>query len=185
MAARNNTHTLLLLALAIGMFAFAFALVPLYNVFCEITGINGKTGDQAALIEEINRPAPGTERTVTIELLGDVARGMPWEFRPVEDEITVRAGEMKTTSFYARNRSPRTVIGQAVPSVSPGQAARYLKKLECFCFEQQELAAGEEVEMGVSFILDAEMPSDITELTLSYTMFFVGDQVDAVAHNHE
>jgi len=185
MSRRSTKHTLLLLALAGGMFGFAFALVPLYNVFCEITGINGKTSDQAALLEEIDRPAAGAAREVRIGLLADVARGMPWEFRPLEETISVRSGEMTTTAFLVRNRSHKSITGQAVPSVSPGQAARYLRKLECFCFEQQELAAGEELEMSVSFILDAGMPADIEELTLSYTMFFVSENADTVAHNHE
>jgi cytochrome c oxidase assembly protein subunit 11 len=85
-----------------------------------------------------------------------------------------------------RNRANRTVTGQAVPSVSPGQAALYLKKIECFCFEQQELPAGGELEMGVSFIVAADLPADINELTLSYTMFLVGDITpEQIASHHE
>ncbi len=167
--------TFLLVGLAVGMFGFAFALVPLYDVFCEITGLNGKTSAQAALVEEVERATQDGDREVTIELLGKVARGLSWEFRPLDAEITVRAGEMKTTAFYARNRSQKTIVAQAVPSVSPGQAAQYLKKLECFCFEQQELAPGADTEMAVSFILDGELPAEINELTLSYTMFLVSD----------
>ena len=173
----RRRHTLLLAGLAVGMFGFAFALVPLYNVFCEITGLNGKTSAQAALFEEIETAQAQTDREVTIELLGKVARGMPWEFRPLQDEIVVRPGEMSTTRFYVRNRSHKTVTGQAVPSVSPGQGALYMKKMECFCFEQQELAPGGEMEMGVSFVVDAELPADITELTLSYTMFNISDEM--------
>jgi len=171
--------------LAVGMFGFAFALVPLYNVFCEITGLNGRTSTQAALLEEIEFATVPIDRTVTIGFLASAARGMPWEFRPVDNELVVRPGELNTATFYVRNRSHLTVTGQAVPSVTPGQAALYLKKIECFCFEQQELSPNEEMEMRVSFIIDADMPSDIGELTLSYTMFHVSDAPNEhmVGHN--
>ena len=178
------------MAIAAGMFAFAFALVPLSDVFCEITGLNGKTAGQAALREEIATSSQQADREVTVEFLAQAARGMPWEFRPTENRTVVRPGELYNTTFYVRNRARQTVTGQAVPSVSPGQAARYMKKLECFCFEQQELAAGAEMEMGVSFVVDAQLPGDITELTLSYTMFRIHDvgpaHEDAAAHHeHE
>jgi cytochrome c oxidase assembly protein subunit 11 len=175
----RKKQTLLLFALAAGMFGFAFALVPLYDVFCEITGLNGKTAGQAALLDEIATPVR-QDRPITIEFLAQSARGLPWEFRPTESRLLVHPGELRHTTFFVRNRSQHAVTGQAVPSVSPGQAARYLKKLECFCFEQQELPAGGEMEMGVSFMVDAKLPSDISELTLSYTMFRIED----VEHEH-
>ena len=171
----GNKHTFLLVALAVGMFGFAFALVPLYNVFCEITGLNGKTSSRAVSSEEIAASAQQADRQITIEFLAQSARGMPWEFRPIEDRLVVRPGELHATTFYVRNRAPQMVTGQAVPSVSPGLAAQYLKKLECFCFEQQELPAGGEMEMGVSFLVDSNLPADIKELTLSYTMFRIED----------
>lgn len=180
----KKRHTTLLLALAVGMFGFAFALVPLYDVFCEITGLNGKTSGQAELLAEIDRSAAQEDREVKIEFLASVARGMSWEFRPMDKEIIVRPGTMNKTTFFVRNRSNKTVIGQAVPSVSPGQAAQYLKKIECFCFEQQELMAGAEMEMGVTFYVDAELPAHINELTLSYTMFLVSDLVGSNEHEH-
>ena len=174
------------MALATGMFAFAFALVPLYDVICDITGLNGRTTTQAALLEEITPSATPQDREVRVEFLAKAARGLPWEFRPLESEMTVRIGEMNLATFYVRNRSHSPITGQAVPSVAPGQAALYLKKIECFCFEQQELAAGAEMEMAVSFSVDAELPADISQLTLSYTMFNVGDvEHQHVASNHE
>ncbi len=182
----QKKHTFLLLALAVGMFGFTFALVPLYAVFCEITGLNGKTSNQAALIEEIEASSVPADRQVTIEFLASVNRGLAWEFRPLEAKLVVRPGEMHTTTFFARNRAQETLTGQAVPSVSPGQAAKYLKKIECFCFEQQELAAGDEIEMGVSFFVDADLPASIRELTLSYTMFRVGGvEHEQMANHHE
>ena len=181
MSQRNKKPALMLAALAVGMFGFAFALVPLYDVFCEITGLNGKTSTQAALLEEIDESTLPIDREVTIEFLAKVARGMPWEFRPVDSKLVVRLGEMNTTTFFVRNQIQKTTTGQAVPSISPGQAALYVKKIECFCFEQQELPPGGEMEMGVSFYVDADLPAEINELTLSYTMF----HVDEVKHEHE
>ena len=174
------------MALATGMFGFAFALVPLYNVICDITGLNGRTTTQVTLQQEIIQPATPQDRQVRIEFLAKAARGMPWDFRPLENEMTVRVGEMNTAKFYIRNRAHTAVTGQAVPSVAPGLAALHLKKIECFCFEQQELSAGGEMEMSVSFYVDAELPADISQLTLSYTMFNIGDvEHNHVASNHE
>lgn len=182
----KNRHTLLLIGLAVGMFGFAFALVPLYNVFCEITGLNGKTSAQAALIDEIEAAVVPVDREVTIQFLAKAARGMPWEFRPVKDELIVRPGDMHTAMFYVRNLAHQSVIGQAVPSVSPGQAALYLRKIECFCFERQELPASGEMEMLVRFYVDPELPAEINELTLSYTMFNVSDvEATQMAGQHE
>jgi cytochrome c oxidase assembly protein subunit 11 len=177
---RNKKPALMLAALAVCMFGFAFALVPLYNVFCEITGFNGRASGQAALLEEIGNSAVSPDREVKIEFLAKVARGMPWEFRPVDSELIVRPGEMNTTTYFVRNLVQKTVTGQAVPSISPGQAAQYVKKIECFCFEQQELPAGGEMEMSVSFFIDTDLPEEINELTLSYTMFHVDD----IPHDH-
>lgn len=199
---RNTRHTLLLAGLAVGMFGFAFALVPLYNVICEVTGLNGRTAAQAALAEEVaaalapddGAAGPEITREIRIGLLAKTARGMPWEFRPLDDTLVVQPGKMHTTKFYVRNRSHKSVTGQAVPSVAPGQAALYLKKIECFCFEEQELGPGGDMEMGVSFTVDADLPADIHEVTLSYTMFNVTSDtmsdetaaaVDHTAGHHE
>ena len=181
----NKKIALRLVFLAAGMFGFAFALVPLYDVICDITGLNGRTTSQVALQEEITPSAAPGDRQVRIEFLAKSARGMPWDFRPLESEMSVRVGEMNLATFYVRNRADVTVTGQAVPSVAPGQAALYLKKIECFCFEQQELAAGGEMEMGVSFYVDAELPADISQLTLSYTMFNVVDAEHQPMASHQ
>ncbi|TDJ45677.1 MAG: cytochrome c oxidase assembly protein [Gammaproteobacteria bacterium] len=165
---RQRKHTALLLLVAVGMFGFAFALVPLYNVFCELTGINGKTSGQAAVSVQTS---PILEREVTIQFLAHVGRGMPWEFRPMESRLRVRLGEVNETRFYVRNHANQAVTGQAVPSVAPGLAARYLHKIECFCFTQQTLEAGEEMEMLVKFYMGVDLPADINTLSLSYALF--------------
>ena len=177
---RNSPRksVVLLVSLALGMFGFAYALVPLYEVFCEVTGFNGKTSSRAA--DPANIPdarLASSDREVTIQFLAHVANGMPWEFRPTEHQLRVRLGEINTTHYYARNRAAQAVTGQAVPSVSPGYAAKYLHKVECFCFTQQHLEAGEEQEMPVRFYLDAELPEEVHTLSLSYTLFKVPDRV--------
>lgn len=177
--ARLRKHTALLAVVAVGMFGFAFALVPLYNIFCEITGLNGKTSGQAATSVPVAAVASSSasetvEREVTIQFLSQVSRGMPWEFRPTESRLRVRLGEVTETTYYARNFASQTFTGQAVPSVTPGYAARYLHKVECFCFTQQHLEPSEELDMPVYFYVGEDLPSDIGTLTLSYTMYPVG-----------
>ena len=181
MSKRNNRQRrriALLLLLAGGMFGFAFALVPLYNVFCEIMGLNGRTSGQAASVEQI---AEISDREVTIQFSAQVARGMPWEFRPTENQMRVRLGEVNTTEYYARNRASDTVTGQAVPSVAPGLAAPYLHKIECFCFTQQHLDGNAEIDKPVQFYVDPDLPEDVGTLSLSYTMFRVPDAAVVVS----
>ena len=164
----QRKHTALLLMVAVGMFGFAFALVPLYETFCELTGLNGKTSGQVAYEAP---QAPLDDRLVTIQFLAQVGNGMPWEFRPMERQLLVRPGTRYTTEFYVRNRASQPVTGQAIPSVSPGLAASHLHKTECFCFTQQQLDGGEEMEMPVTFFIDTDLPEDINTLSLSYTLF--------------
>ena len=189
---RQRRHTSLLLLLAAGMFGFAFALVPLYEVFCEVTGLNGKTGGRTtASMQSLLLDNKGDEkgkaaidRTVTIQFFAQVGNGMPWEFRPTERQLRVRPGESYTTRFYVRNRANQAVTGQAVPSVSPGVAALHLHKTECFCFTQQRLEAGAEMEMPVTFIVDNELPEEIQTFSLSYTLYRA-DEEEAVGKNLE
>lgn len=174
----QRKHTALLVALAVGMFGFAFALVPLYNVFCELTGLNGKTSSQAAATEP---RAEDSDREVTIQFLAQVGKGVPWEFRPTETQLRVRLGEINKTWFYVRNRDIDPVVGQAVPSVAPGFAAQHLHKIECFCFIQQRLDGGAEMEMPVRFYVDTDLPSEVRTLTLSYTLFRVNSAQSVAA----
>ena len=171
----------LLGVLAIGMFGFAYGLVPLYEVFCEFTGINGKTAETAA---EMVETTFDSGREVKVQFLGRVGNGMPWEFRPSAHEFDVTVGRANVTEFYARNRSAHTVVGQAVPSVSPGLAAEHLKKVECLCFPQQTLEPGEETYMPVKFYVSNDLPAHVRTITLSYTMFKVSRQEPAASTNH-
>lgn len=165
-----------LVLVVFAMFGFGFALVPLYDVFCDITGLNGKTNTTAAVY---NDDGIDTSRTVTVQFITRNAKAVPWQFEPVINEIEVHPGEMKFVNFYAKNESTREIVGQAVPSVSPGLAAGYFQKIECFCFTQQPLKAGEEVEMGLQFYVDRDLPSDITTLTLSYTLYDISDKAES------
>jgi len=165
-----------LLLIVFGMFGFGFALVPLYDVFCDITGLNGKTNGTA-----VSYTADGvdTSRTVTVQFITRMAKGIPWQFEPVVNEVDVHPGEVKFVNFYAKNESMRDIVGQAVPSVSPGMAASYFQKIECFCFTQQPLKANEDVEMGLQFYVDVDLPLEITTLTLSYTLYDITGSVDS------
>ncbi|NMP16083.1 cytochrome c oxidase assembly protein [Thalassotalea sp. Y01] len=154
------------------MFAFGFALVPLYDVFCDITGLNGKTANTAA---EVNDSGIDTSRTIKVQFLSRTAQGAPWKFEPEMNFIEVHPGEMKFVKFYAKNQSGRYAVAQAVPSVSPGQAANYFQKIECFCFNQQPLEADNDVWMPLQFYVDVDLPEHIEELTLSYTLYDITD----------
>jgi cytochrome c oxidase assembly protein subunit 11 len=155
---------------ALGMFGFGFALVPLYNVFCDITGLNGKTGGAIDAVAASSSPVDKS-RLITVEFLSAVESGLPWDFRPVTTKMQVHPGEIHETHYIARNRSDHKVVGQAIPSVAPGSAAKYFNKIECFCFTEQTLAGGEERLMAVRFVLDPELPAAVSTVTLSYTFF--------------
>ncbi len=154
------------------MFGFGFALVPLYDVFCEITGLNGKVtsrGPDKAL--QVDR-----SRTVTLQLIAVNNEAMPWGFNPVTEQIAIHPGLTGQTAFVARNPTARTMIGQAIPSVAPSEAASYLHKINCFCFESQSLSGGEEREMPLLFVIDPDLPAHISTITLSYTLFDITPQ---------
>lgn len=169
---RNNRSFVRVAVVAVAMFGFGYLLVPLYDVFCEITGLNGKTGrvDEAAVAA---RYEPDLSREVTVQFVANNNLGMPWEFTPAVTSMKVHPGKVYTTAFTARNPTSRDTVGQAVPSVAPGKASRYFNKTECFCFNQQPLAAGESKDMPLRFIVDPNLPKDVSILTLAYTVFDV------------
>lgn len=175
-AQKNKKVLSKLVLIVFGMFGFGFALVPLYDVFCDITGLNGKTNESAA---SYSARSVDETRTVNVQFISRTAQGIPWKFEPMEREITVHPGETKFVKFYAKNESTQDIVGQAVPSVSPGLAAAYFQKIECFCFNQQPLKGKEEVEMGLQFYVDPELPEDISTLTLSYTLYDITGKVDS------
>ena len=164
---------------ALLMFGFGFAMVPLYDVFCDITGINGKTGriaQEEALSQRVDK-----DRLVTVEFLATVHSDLPWEFRPMVRKIKVHPGEITEVNYYARNKTDKLVAGQAVPSLAPGLAAKYFNKTECFCFTRQALGPGEGKEMPLRFIVDPALPENVRTVSLSYTFY----QTEAVAADKE
>lgn len=176
MTSDNNKNDLIsrkrslwwVIAIPVLMFGFGFALVPIYNVLCSSFGINGKTSGPAAAGDASQIDM---SRLVTVQFVATDNANLPWKFYPLQKSVQVHPGENKKVAFFAENDSGKTMTVQAIPSVSPGIAAKYLKKTECFCFTQQTFTSGQAMEMPLLFHLDPALPKDITTLTLSYTMF--------------
>lgn len=167
-AEKNRRVTRKLVLVALAMFGFGFALVPLYDVFCAITGLGGKTGRVEV---ETLTVMVDTSRWVTVEFTGSTSQGMPWEFRPLQKKLRVHPGQTTVAHYYVRNTTDETIVGRAVPSVTPGLAAAHFKKIECFCFSEQTLKPGEAREMPVQFVVYPELAAGIATVTLSYTFF--------------
>lgn len=163
-----------LVLMAAGTFAFGYMLVPLYDVFCDITGLGGRTNESSVAVTE----SPDTTRSVTVEFVTTVNEYAPWEFKPTIAKLDVHPGKLYDTTFLARNLTSSTIIGQAVPSVSPSAAASHFKKTECFCFTAQAFEPAESKNMPVQFMIDRDLPGYIDTITLSYT-FFRNDTVAA------
>jgi cytochrome c oxidase assembly protein subunit 11 len=154
--------------LAIAMFGFGYLLVPIYYSLCAITGI----GPQAS--EANAAPLPGDldlNRTVTVEFISSVNEFAPWEFHPAVNSIEVHPGKVYAAKFFAKNLTDRVLVGQAVPSITPGDGAKHLHKLDCFCFRQQQFEPKEARDLEVRFYLDRALPGYIDRVTLSYTFF--------------
>jgi cytochrome c oxidase assembly protein subunit 11 len=159
-----------------GMFAFVFVvMVPLYNTFCEVFGLNGKYSGTQYKVEAVKAEADKT-RNIKVVFVANRAEGMPWDFRPETVSVDVHPGAVNNISYYAKNVTGNDMVGQAVPSFVPSRAAQYFHKTECFCFNRQPLAAGHEADLALQFIVDQDLPPDITEITLSYTIFDVTER---------
>ena len=164
---------------AFGMFAFGYALIPLYKRICEATGINilslterqvpgnGTAGKDVKLNTQVD-----TSRTITVEFDAN-ARGV-WSFKPAVSSIQVHPGQVATVMYEFENTQKHSMAAQAIPSYAPKQATNYFNKLECFCFNQYNLQAGEKKTWPVVFVIDPKLPHDVHTITLSYTFFEVG-----------
>lgn len=166
---RNRAQLLRLSALVVGMFGFGYALVPMYEVICDITGLNGQNSG-LQLVSAVTE-APDPSRVVRVEFLTTVNNNLNWGFGSESQSIEVHPGQLYSVNFFAENRTAQDVIAQARPSVEPWQAAKYLRKTECFCFSAQPLLAGEHKQMPVRFMLDPALPPELGTVTLSYTLF--------------
>ncbi|MEM9531045.1 MAG: cytochrome c oxidase assembly protein [Pseudomonadota bacterium] len=160
--------------LALAMFGFGFAMVPLYNVFCEVLGIRLEDGN-GRITEAQAAPTQVTDRWVTVHFDSSIESGLPWSFAPDQKFMKVRVGELSEAYYTARNLAKTAVSGHAVPAVAPAEASIHFAKTECFCFTRQQLAAGEDREMPVRFMLDPALPEDIKVVTLSYRFYLMDD----------
>jgi cytochrome c oxidase assembly protein subunit 11 len=164
-ARANRTLLVKLGVIVVGMFGFGYALVPFYDKICEAAGLRNIAQADVA----INTQVDG-KRDVRIEFDSNV-RDLAWNFKAVEPIVSVHPGEVRQVEFEVSNPSDRALTGQAIPSYGPAYAAQYFKKMECFCFAQQTLAAGETRRMPVVFVVDPNAPADLATITLSYTFF--------------
>ena len=173
-----------LVSVVVGMLGLTAAAVPLYRLFCQVTGYGGTTQRAAAA------PDQGLDRTITVRFNADVDPDLLWSFQPEQRQIEVRIGEQSLAYYRARNRSDHPVVGQAVYNVTPFKAGPYFDKIACFCFDEQVLGPGEEVDMPVSFYVDPEILNDpdtrnMHTITLSYTFFLIEDETKALETDRE
>lgn len=162
-----------LAVLVVGMFGFGYAMVPLYKAICEATGINFLTRKEEGVEKFAKNTQIDKSRLLTIEF--DANRHGNWTFKPEKNAIQIHPGELATMNYELVNNLPRASSGQAIPSYAPGNAAQHFKKLECFCFKQQKLEAKEKKVFPVVFVVDPKLPQNVTNITLSYTFFEVGN----------
>jgi len=165
-----------LVLLAVGMFGFGFAMWPLYNVFCDLTGLGGrgvKIAESAGTVQK-------SDRQVKVRFDATVNSGLPWVFQARDKIKLVSLGEMSEASYMAMNPNDQAMVGQAIYNVTPPEASLYFVKTECFCFTEQLLQANETKEMPVYYFIQPDLPEHIKEITLSYT-FFRDENANAVA----
>lgn len=168
---KNNRRLVGQLALAVvAMFGFGYALVPLYGLLCDITGLNGKSETLLVPAQSLDY-AVDTGRNIQMQFVTTVNAGTPLDFRALDSSVQVHPGKLTTVAFVATNNADRRMVGQAVPSVRPAEAAGYLRKTECFCFTQQPFAANEKRKLAVRFVIDPALPEHVHTISLSYTFF--------------
>lgn len=173
-----------LTALAFGMVGASYAAVPLYRRFCQATGYGGTVQRRESVEEKIARHSKDEamiSREITVQFNADVADGMQWKFIPTQREVRVKPGESALAFYTAENQSSAPIVGVSTYNVTPMKAAVYFNKIQCFCFEEQKLLPGEQVDMPVFFYIDPEFLTDpkmdgINNLILSYTFFKVAEQ---------
>ncbi|MEQ1721061.1 MAG: cytochrome c oxidase assembly protein [Nitrosomonas sp.] len=171
----NNLMKKKLLIFALIMFVFGFALVPFYEKFCEVTGVNNLLQPDVRVKE--NRVDEA--RWITVELDANT-RGLPWQFKPLQSSVKIHPGEPVDVMYEITNNSDREINGQAIPSYSPRNLEKYLKKFECFCFTKQVLKPNETRQMPVQFVIEPDLPSEIHTVTISYTFFELPDGASAI-----
>ena len=179
---KNRKLARVLLLVSVGMFGFGFALWPLYDVFCDVTGLGGRGVSVAERGTTASRVA---DREVTILFDATVNSALPWQFEPAQKTLAVQLGAVSEASYLAFNDSDSAVTGHAIYNVAPPEASLYFVKTECFCFTEQKLEQGETREMPVTFFVQPDLPESLKTITLSYTFFRDGQLENPVADNHE
>jgi cytochrome c oxidase assembly protein subunit 11 len=167
----NATMVRKLVVVALLMFGFGWALIPIYRKICEVTGINLLTNKDPRAAELAANTQVDTSRKIIVEF--DANRQGPWRFKPQVNHMEVHPGQLVHVEYDLVNLEARPIAGQAIPSYAPLQSAQYFQKLECFCFKQQTLEAGQTRKFPVVFFIDPKLPKDVTQITLSYTFFEV------------
>ena len=180
MRRRNLIVMVSLVGLVFGMIGLSFASVPLYNLFCKVTGFGGTTQVAEGPAGKI------LDRKVKVRFNADVNGALPWGFKPDVHEMEVRIGEAAMTSYRATNHSGQPIVGMAAYNVTPDKAGIYFNKIQCFCFDEQRLEAGQTVDMPVYFFVDPAMADDpklddVSTITLSYTFFRAHDDPGLVS----
>ena len=169
---KEISHKRLVIILVCGvifMFGFCYMLIPMYEFVCKKEGINGKSANSASTID--SKMQIDYSRTIKVDFTTTLNGDLGFKFIPLQRHITIHPGERKLIYFYAENQTGREITVQAVPSITPSDAARFLKKTECFCFTQQYFFKGEKADMPVYFFIEPDIAKDIKEVTLSYTLF--------------
>ena len=172
----NRNLTVKLLIFAAGSFAFGFALVPLYDVLCDITGF-GSQKNLSRAYAAVEKPDPS--RTITVDFVAELPSIGNWEFRPAVRSMKIHPGKLYEAQFFAHNLTGKDTVAQAVPNVAPSKASLYFHKTECFCFTPQRFAVGQQRDMPVRFIVDAALPRNIDQITLAYTFYDSSTQVSS------
>lgn len=177
---RHRIVALTLAGLVAGMLGLSYAAVPLYRIFCQVTGFGGTTQRADRVPDKV------VNRKITVRFDANLAHGMPWRFTPVQQTLALKIGESALAFYEAENLTLKPLHGTATFNVTPEAAGSYFNKIECFCFTEQRLEPGERVDMPVNFFVDPEILNDpdareITEITLSYTFFPVADQADVAS----
>ena len=166
---KNRKTTLILGLIVVGMFGFGFAMVPLYRLVCNATGIGISGSSGTGRIVDSSTTKVQKDRWVTIQFDALLNENLRWDFYPEVKKINVHPGQSYEVSYYAKNKTDHKIVAKAVPGITPWQAATYFHKTECFCFTQQTMDAGEGRDMPLKFVIDPALPEDIKILTLSYT----------------
>ncbi len=172
---KNRRAALMLSVFAAGMVGLAFASVPLYQLFCQVTGYGGTPQINAAASDVVS------EQLIDVRFDANTNNSLPWKFKPVQNKMTVKLGEAKLAFYQARNTSDETITGTAVFNVTPHKAGPYFSKIDCFCFTEQTLKPGQAIDMPVEFYVDPEIftnpnTKDVKAITLSYTFYRSEDE---------